>query len=55
MRNDKVGCHAQQPHPPNGIDALTGEPLLPAISVELVAVPARVNRIDMEDLKELQR
>ena len=39
---------------PNGIDAETGDPLLPAMPAELVAELAKGNPIDIEELKELQ-
>ena len=38
----------------NGIDAETGEPLLPAMPAEMVAELAKGNPIDLEDLKELK-
>lgn len=39
---------------PNGIDAESGEPLLPAMPAGLVAELAKGNPIDADDLKELQ-
>ena len=39
---------------PNGIDAETGEPLLPAMPAALVAELAKGNPISIEELKELQ-
>jgi hypothetical protein len=39
---------------PNGIDAETGEPLLPPLPVEVVAELAKGNPIDPDQLKELQ-
>ena len=39
---------------PNGIDAETGEPLLPAMPPALVAELAKGNPISIEELKELQ-
>jgi hypothetical protein len=39
---------------PNGIDAETGEPLLPAMPLALVAELAKGNLINVDELKELQ-
>ena len=39
---------------PNGIDAETGESLLPTLSIEMVAELAKGNPIDPDELKELQ-